>query len=121
MREARRANHDEIDGIINEWTVSQEHYAVMRRLQKAGIAAGPVLDQRDAYNDPHLKRREVFEQVSQEDSGTHLYPGAPYKFGKSPWRIQRRAPHLGEHNEQIYGALGTTAAELTSLRSDGVI
>ena len=27
----------------------------------------------------------------------HTYPGAPYRFEKSPWRISRRAPLLGEH------------------------
>ena len=33
------------------------------------------------------------------------YPGAPYRFEKTPWRIARRAPRLGEHEQEVLGEL----------------
>ncbi|HIE61097.1 MAG TPA: hypothetical protein EYQ02_05385 [Microbacterium sp.] len=90
--------------------------------QSRGIALGVIYSPEEVMEDRHFIDRGFPTEVEHEDIGrTITYPGAPYKFGKSPWRIQRRAPHLGEHNEQIFGSLGTTAAELTSLRADGVI
>ena len=119
---SRHSNHDEIDGIIGEWTVSQEHYAAMHRLQKAGIAAGPVLDQRDAYNDPHLKERGAFQQASQKDSGTHQYPGPPYRLTGTPLDTRRGPVRLGEDNEYVYKTLlGVSDTEYDQLESEGHI
>ena len=33
----------------------------------------------------------------------YRYPGAPFLMPASPWRIARRAPHVGEHDAEILG------------------
>ena len=39
-------------------------------------------------------------EVEQPEMGrTITYPGAPYKFNKSPRRMSRHPPTLGEHND----------------------
>jgi len=102
---SRYRHHDELDRYIAQWTEQLESYDVMRLLQSVGVAAGPVMDQRDAYEDPHLNEREVFEEVYQEDTGTHRYPGAPYKMSETPIKIRRGPLRLGEDNEYIYKTL----------------
>ena len=94
----------------------------MRLLQSVGVAAGPVMDQRDAYEDPHLNEREVFEEVYQEDTGTHRYPGAPYKMSETPIKIRRGPVRLGEDNEYIYKTLlNCTGEEYAELEAQGHI
>ena len=102
---SRYQHQDELDPRISEWTRQVDHYEVMRRLQEVGVAAGPVLDQRDAYADPHLDHRGIFEEVIQEDAGTHRYPGTPYKMSGYPMRIRRGPVRLGEDNEYVYKTL----------------
>ena len=102
---SRYRNHDELDRNIAQWTEQLETNDVMRLLQSVGVAAGPVMDQRDAYEDPHLNEREVCEEVYQEDTGTHRYPGAPYKMSETPIKIRRGPVRLGEDNEYIYKTL----------------
>ena len=34
------------------------------------------------------------------------YPGAPWRFGASPWAISRRPPLIGEHNGELLAELG---------------
>ena len=97
-------------------------YDFFQGAQSRGIALGVIYSPEEVMEDPHFIERGFPTEVEHEDLGrTITYPGAPYKFEKTPWRIQRRAPHLGEHNEQIFGALGTTAAELDALRADGIV
>ena len=119
---SRHSSHDEIDNHISEWTSQHDHYEVMRVLQDAGVAAGAVMDQRDAYNDPHLNERGVFEEVTQEDTGTHLYPGAPFKMTEPPLKIRRGPVRLGEDNEYVYKTLlEVSDEEYAELEGEGHI
>ncbi len=101
----RYRHQSEIDRYIAEWTSQRDPYWVTHLLQEVGIAAGPVLDQRDAYADPHLEHQGIFEEVTQEDAGTHRYPGTPYKMSEFPMRIRRGPVRLGEDNEYVYKTL----------------
>ena len=43
-------------------------------------------------------------------------------YNGSPWAISRRAPLIGEHNEEIFcGELALSKGELTLLAESGVI
>ena len=118
----RYERHNEIDEKISQWTRSLEPQRVMRLLQEKGVAAGPVMDQRDAYADPHLNERGAFEEVYQEDTGTHLYPGAPYKMSETPSKIRRGPVRLGEDNEYVYQELlGYSTEEYAVLEEEGHI
>ncbi len=116
----RYSRHDEIDEKISLWTRSREPYEIMSLLQEAGVAAGPVMDPRDVFADPHVSRRGVFEEAFQEDTGAHLYPGAPYKMSETPSTIRRGPVRLGEDNEYVYqDLLGYTPEEYAALEEEG--
>ena len=56
-------------------------------------------------------------RVQHEDLGeSFLYPGAPWKLSETPWMQRGRAPHLGEHNAEVYGELGVSEPELRKLK-----
>ncbi len=55
-------------------------------------------------------------------AGTFKYPGAPLKYGATPWQIRMPAPALGQHNGEIIGArLGLDAQHILALQAKGVI
>ncbi|NKB96973.1 MAG: carnitine dehydratase [Pseudomonadales bacterium] len=71
--------------------------------QNAGLAVGPINSPEEAFEDPHFVARGFQVPVQHEDlDRTIVYPGAPYKLPASPWQIAHRAPHLGEHNDEIF-------------------
>jgi crotonobetainyl-CoA:carnitine CoA-transferase CaiB-like acyl-CoA transferase len=74
--------------------------------QNAGLAVGAINSPEEAFEDPHFKARGFQVPVEHDDMGqTYIYPGAPYKLPKSPWSISRRAPHLGEHSDEVLSSL----------------
>ncbi len=91
--------------------------------QAVGVVTSKIHAPEDIVIDHHLQARGFWtEVVHPELNQSFLYPGAPYTLSETPWRISRRAPLLGEHNEEILGEeLGFTRAELTFLREAGVI
>ena len=49
-------------------------------------------------------------------------PGVPIKMSESPGIIEKRAPEVGEHNEEVYSELlGFSSEELSRLKAEGVI
>ncbi len=120
--DSRRANHDALDERISEWTRQRDCREAMALLQAHGVAAGAVLDQRDAFADPHLRARGMFEQASQADVGTHLYPRAPFEMSESDVRIRRGPVRLGQDNEYVYKTLlKLSDAEYDELVAEGHI
>lgn len=84
--------------------------AFFQGAQRIGITVGAILSPEEAYEDPHFVDRGFQVHVDHPERAEPVrYPGAPYKLPASPWRIQRRAPRLGEHGEEILGALGFDA------------
>ena len=120
--EQRRENHDELDRIISEWTISQEAYAVTHLLQAAGVPAGPGLRGPDLLADAHYKDRGTFVTVDHPQVGSKQYPGIPWRMSATPGRVRWPSPTLGQHNRDVYGELlGLTGPEIDLLEKTGTI
>ncbi|MBV8991042.1 MAG: hypothetical protein JO372_21010 [Solirubrobacterales bacterium] len=64
----------------------------------------------------------MWEQVEHPGVGSYLMSGTPLDFSAVPRGPVRRAPQLGEHNEEVLSELlGLSASEIGRLRDDGVI
>jgi crotonobetainyl-CoA:carnitine CoA-transferase CaiB-like acyl-CoA transferase len=119
---SRWRNQDELDKHLSEWTRQHQDYELMGLLQNEKVAAGLVMDERDCYDDPHLKERGYFEEVTHAECGTHLYPGMLWKLSKTPGSIRRPPCRLGEHNEYVYKELlKVSDEEYAELESEGHI
>lgn len=119
---SRSKNQDDLDRLIEEWTIGRDHYEVMRLLQGAGIPSGPVLSQEELLSDPHLKERGFFQKLTKPEVGTHPYPGLYAGFSKTPGRIRWPSPSLGQHNEYVLGEiLGMSEEEITELADKEII
>lgn len=74
--------------------------------QSRGLPVGIIYAPEEVMEDRHFIERGFRVPVVHEDqSEPYTYPGAPYVFHGTPWKIQRRAPRLGEHDEEVLGPL----------------
>jgi crotonobetainyl-CoA:carnitine CoA-transferase CaiB-like acyl-CoA transferase len=72
--------------------------------QRRGLATSVIYAPEEVIEDPHFIACGFPTNVEHETLGrSFVYPGAPIRFGASPWRIRRHAPRLGEHNARILG------------------
>lgn len=83
----------------------------------------PVNSIQDVLSEKQLQARQFWVNVEHPElDATITYPGAPFKSTLTPWRISRRAPLIGEHNEEVYGELlGMSQEELWILKEQGAI
>ena len=76
--------------------------------QQRGLSVGVVWSPEEVMSDPHFVARGFPVDVMHEDlQRSYTYPGAPFLASRSPVGIQRRAPHIGEHNAAVLGPLGS--------------
>lgn len=93
-----------------------------REAQTRGLPVGVIYAPEEVLDDPHFVARGFPVEVEHPELGrTVTYPGAPYRFERTPWRIACRAPRLGEHDAEVYAELGLDAADLAALRARRVV
>jgi len=90
---------------------------------KRSILLAPIQHVGELVPSPQLKHRGFWVDVCHPElEDTITYPGYPIKMSSFTYHPQRRAPLIGEHNEEIYiGELGLSKEDLTLLRAQGVI
>ncbi len=122
--EEYRIQHlDHIIEILQRWTKTHTITELFELGQLMHLPWAPVASPGEVLDSPQLKARGFFVSVAHPEVNAYFtYPGAPYKFDRSTWNIQRRAPLIGEHNEQLYHQeLGFSREKLNELSSRNVI
>jgi crotonobetainyl-CoA:carnitine CoA-transferase CaiB-like acyl-CoA transferase len=100
---SRYKHQDDLDPEITAWSSGLDHYEAFHALQKAGVPASPVLSMAEVATDPHLKARDMWQQVTHPKAGTHNYLKPPIAhMSKTPLQYWRYGPTLGEDNEYVY-------------------
>jgi benzylsuccinate CoA-transferase BbsF subunit len=118
----RKENEDELDKLIEEWTMNSSPEEIMTLMQKEGVPAGVVENAQDLTRDPQLKERGHFWNIDgHSEMGSFLYLGQPYTMSKTPPEPRLPSPCLGEHTEYVCRQfLGMSDTEFLALVNTGV-
>ena len=114
-------NSDELDRLVEEWTINFTAEQVMAMLQSAGVSAGVVATAEDSENDPQLKHYDFFKEIEHPYLGKlNFYHPPPFKLSRAT--AERSRPTLlGEKTEYVCTEfLGMTKAEFDQLNQEGV-
>jgi formyl-CoA transferase len=118
--QARLPKLDKMFQLIEEWTSRHGKWEVLDTLNAENIPCGPILSTKELIEDETLRAQGVIVDVEHPERGTFTTVGSPLSLSDSPVEVTT-PPLLGEHNEEIYAALGVSGAELAELKSNGVI
>jgi crotonobetainyl-CoA:carnitine CoA-transferase CaiB-like acyl-CoA transferase len=118
----RKDNEEELNRLVDRWTLEQSAEDVMDVMQAAGVAAGVVQGGEDLYeHDAHLGYREYYPEIEHPEMGKYFTVAPPYKLSKAPAE-PRRAPLMGEDNEYVFKEiLGMSDDEVAELVVEGVV
>ena len=114
----------QIQRIMTEEVVKRSKEEMLEISIKYDLLLVPVLTIVDLAESKQLEARQFWREIEDDDGRRVTYPGPPLKIfldGEPRSGDTRPPPKLGQHNDEVYGELGLSATELSSLRSDGVI
>ena len=112
-----------VEEIIESFIKSKTKEELYTQALANKLIIAPVQDPRDVWEDKQLKARGFWCQLEHQDiNDTIPYPRNFALLSESPIEVKRRAPRIGEHNEEVYlKQLGLTETHLTMLREQNVI
>lgn len=120
--EGRRSAVAEIDAAIAAFTRSRTPDEAAETFQAAGVAAAPVPASVDVYADPHVAAREMIVEVDHPVMGPRKIIGVPWRLSRTPARLVRSAPLLGEDTHHVlHDLLGLSEPEIADLDAAGVL
>jgi crotonobetainyl-CoA:carnitine CoA-transferase CaiB-like acyl-CoA transferase len=121
--EVRLSAQDELDALLSDWTRERDDFETAAALQSAGVPAGAV--QRPAERvdgDSNTREWGLWPTVTHSKMGKVRVDGLPVHFSETDWEIQRGAPCVGEHTDQVLGdLLGMQPDEIQRLHEEGVL
>ncbi len=91
----------------------------LTRLESVGVPAGPVLSIGEMLQDPQVLARDMVVDVEHSNLGRTKALGSPVKFSRTPTKINRGAPLLGEHTREILGEYGYSNSDIEALADAG--
>jgi crotonobetainyl-CoA:carnitine CoA-transferase CaiB-like acyl-CoA transferase len=121
--EARLAHRSELVARVSGWARDRTPQEVAEALQSAGVPAGQMNRPPDILEDPQLRERKLFSDMSHP-LFDHPLPAesGPAPFRHIPRAPQRPAPLPGQHTREIcHKVLGMSSAETDQLIHDGVL
>ena len=119
----RWRKHDELDALIDAWTLQHTANEATQMLQAHGVAAHPCLSPDAMMQDAHLLARGAFPLVSNSETGEEQRAVTPpWRFSETPARVDQWTPTLGQHNLDVFsGILGLSSEEVEDLERRQIV
>ncbi|MBI4281945.1 MAG: CoA transferase [Chloroflexi bacterium] len=109
--------------VITRFVTSLTSEEIYNGAQERGFPWGAIRSPDELLEDGQMQDRGFWVNVEHPEIGrTFTYPGTCAIYGRSPWSISRRAPRIGEHNEEVFcGEMGLSRQELSLLAENGAV
>ena len=118
---ARMANLAALTTAMNEVLATRTNAQWIAAFDAAGVPAGPVHTIGEALEHPQTRARDMVVEIEHPQAGHTKALGCPVHFSRTPTRITRGAPMLGEHTREMLHEHDYTDAEIDALVASGVV
>jgi CoA:oxalate CoA-transferase len=119
--EARVANHPEFKKRVETALAKRTVSEWVERLVGVGIAAGPIYEFDQVFEDAQVRHMGMVRDVEQPGLGNVRMLGFPFAVGGARPTVRRPAPRLGQHTREVLGELGISASEMDRLSALGAV
>ncbi|HEY7292653.1 MAG TPA: CoA transferase [Vicinamibacterales bacterium] len=119
---ASRVSHRaELAKQIESITIQKPRQHWLALFEAHEIPCGPINDYSEVFSDPQVVARNMAVEVNHPSLGRIRALGSPIKMSATPTDVQRRAPLLGEHTNEILAEAGYTTDAIAGLRAAGAV
>jgi crotonobetainyl-CoA:carnitine CoA-transferase CaiB-like acyl-CoA transferase len=92
----------------------------LERLDAEQVPCAPVLRREELAEFPQIVENRLLDDTPHPHAGPMRQPRPAAHFDRTPAGIQRPAPQLGEHTDEVLRELGCSAGEIARLRARAI-
>ena len=82
--------------------LTKDKQELFQQAVSRGFLLAPLQSIKEVAELAQFRARGFWQEVTHPEIGETLaYPGAPFRSTSAPYRIRRRAPLIGEHNDEV--------------------
>jgi crotonobetainyl-CoA:carnitine CoA-transferase CaiB-like acyl-CoA transferase len=119
---ARRLDHrDAVNAAVQAWFGTMDRETALATCERFEVPCGPIYDIADIFADPQFRAREDVEEVPSR-AGPVTLPAPVPRLSRTPARLRRAGPGLGEDTETVLARLlSLSLDEIAALRARGAL
>jgi len=118
----RLQNNDVLDQIIGDWFANHDIDEACRIMEKHQVTAARMQSIDDLFEDPQVQANEMIVAVDDHELGAVRMQGITPKLSRTPGKLCKAGPSVGEDNEEIYAQrLGLSSDDIATLKAKKVI
>lgn len=99
--EARRANWDLSEQMVQNWTGTLDADQVIEALRSQEVPCGKVATIPEVANNPQLRHRGQIVDIDDPVSGKVTMQGVTIRLSETPLTIRHPMPQVGQHTEEV--------------------
>jgi CoA:oxalate CoA-transferase len=116
----RKANEDALLPLVEPAVRARDCAELEQALRDAGVPCARVNNFKEVFDDPQIVARGVVREIEHPRLGRMLTTRNPVLFDHDGPAIDRHAPMLGEHSEEVLAELGYSPTAIRDLATAGV-
>jgi crotonobetainyl-CoA:carnitine CoA-transferase CaiB-like acyl-CoA transferase len=118
---SRSANRDALNEELQNILRQDDSAAWINRLNEAGVPCGQIYAIDEVFADPQVRHLDVHETIKSPHVGNLTLLRQPVALSRTPSRIDRHPPAIGEHTAEILDEFGFAPDEIESLAQAGIV
>lgn len=118
----RVQNRQALISQMKAFTVTRSTQDWITDLEVVGVPCGPINNLEQVFADPHVKARQIHQQLEHPSMGKVSSVASPIRLSETPVQYRMAPPLLGEHTQELLcNLLGMSEQEVIALQQAGVV
>lgn len=117
----RTENQPALKAILDEVFPARTVEEWIHDIKGAGIPVGPINTVDKVLADPQVIARDMIVETHHPVAGAVKMAGVPIKLSETPGAVEKPAPMLGEHTDEVLKEFGFSAEEIQKLHEESAV